>query len=104
MALTVGGCCADGPFFSIDNLQNSSGVYIILTRCSEFERWAVLDIGESATVRSRVESHDRASCWQRNSSGVLAVAVIYTPNAKQAGRMEIEQDLRALYQPPCGDR
>ncbi len=55
-------------------------------------------------MKSRVENHDRAACWQRRSRGALAVAVIYTPNPSQAGRMEIEQDLRALYQPPCGDR
>ena len=41
-------------------------------------RRVILDVGESAYVRSRISSHDRAACWKRNGSGSIGVAVCYT--------------------------
>jgi hypothetical protein len=53
-------------------------------------------------VKSRVDTHDRKDCWKRNCNSTLTVAVHYTPNLHQAGRMAIEQELRKQYDPPCG--
>lgn len=104
MSIDFGRWQAEGPYDSTASLQDTSGVYVILTRRGPTEQWVVIDVGESATVKSRVENHDRKDCWQRNSRGVLAVAVFYTPGMQQAGRMAIEQELRKLFNPPCGDR
>ncbi|MDD2300787.1 MAG: hypothetical protein PHU69_14270 [Fermentimonas sp.] len=102
MSITIGQYQFDGPYTHKSSLQDSSGIYAIL--CEVSGKYHVLDIGESATVKTRVETHDRADCWKRNCKGTLYVAVLYTPNKQSTGRMLIEQELRDLYNPVCGKR
>ena len=101
MSINIGGYEFDGPYTTIGPLEDRSGVYAIL--CPQNGGYRVVDVGESATVRSRVENHDRASCW-RGVSNALSVAARYTPGLQQSGRQVIEQALRAQFNPPCGDR
>lgn len=101
MPITVCGTyTCDGPFGESSELENRSGVYIILRR--EPRYYFIVDVGESARVRDRVESHDRIPCWRRQ--GFTHFAVYYTPNFGKARRMEIERDIRRKHSPPCGDR
>ncbi|WFS62292.1 hypothetical protein LF599_16770 [Pseudodesulfovibrio thermohalotolerans] len=104
MSITIAGYPAEGPYTSTGKLHDRSGVYTILTRKDSTEKWTVLDVGESKELKSRVENHDRAGCWDRHSKGILGYAPHYTPNKQQAGRKEIEQAIRAKYNPACGDR
>ena len=83
-------------------LQSRSGVYVIW--CKSGDNWTVLDVGEAANVKERVSNHDRANCWARNCSGIIYYSATYTPNLQQAGRMKIEQRIRGLTNPPCGER
>ena len=101
MSINIGKYNFEGPFTSTGNLKNQSGVYAILGRNSDADRWNVVDVGESGTVRERVENHDREPCWKRQGYRQLAVAAYYCPEAQ---RMRIEQELRAQFNPPCGDR
>jgi hypothetical protein len=108
MEITVEGCSGktysfDGPYTNTNYLSESSGVYLILSKNLNGE-YVTVDIGESANVKQRVEYHDRVDCWQNNSNSQLYVAVLYTPNEQQAGRMEIEQDIRCSYDFPCGKK
>ncbi len=102
MSITIGSYKFDGPYADTDNLENKSGVYAIL--CSDNGKYNVIDIGESFEVRNRIENHDRKDCWCRNCSGIIEVAVLYTPNQQQSGRMQIEQELRKKFKPLCGER
>lgn len=100
--VTIGKYSFEGPYGTTAQLQDKAGVYAILdSRSSSLH---VVDVGESVTVKTRVESHDRENCWKRNRLGTLQVAVLYTPGLQQAGRMQIEQELRDQYQPVCGVR
>lgn len=102
MPLNVGEYEFDGPFGSADQLEDRSGVYVIV--CSVNEQYQPVDCGESASVKSRIENHDRADCWNNSCNGALMVAVLYTPNLQSAGRVAIEQELRRQYDFPCGER
>ena len=102
MSIKIGNYTFEGPYNNTSSLQDKSGVYVIL--CQGNPNYKVVDIGESATVKSRIEEHDRKDCWKRNCSSTLEVAVLYTPNARQTGRMTIKQELRDRYKPPCGQR
>lgn len=102
LSISIGKYSFEGPFSSIDNIEDRSGVYAVLDRRGS--EYFVLDIGESATVKTRLLNHDRKNCWQINKKGSLVYAVYYTPNLQQAGRMAIEQALRLQYQPTCGQR
>ena len=102
MTITVGNYTFEGPYLDTSKIEDKSGIYAI--HCLRENKYYIIDIGESATVRTRLDSHDRADCWRRNCKEVLNYSVLYTPNKQQAGRMEIEQELRKLYNPPCGER
>lgn len=103
MSITIVSYRFDGPYGSTELLQDRSGVYVILDYRDD-GRYYILDVGESAQVKTRVENHDRKGCWQRHRKGTLYVAVLYTPNLQQPGRSAIEQEIRRQYNPPCGER
>lgn len=100
MSVTIGKHSFDGPYASTTYLEDRSGVYAIIDDRSGSLN--LIDVGESATVKSRVESHDRESCWTRNRMGTLKFAVLYTPGIQQTGRMQIEQEIRNQFNPVCG--
>lgn len=104
MSVGMGKYTFEGPYNSTACLEDRAGIYAILTPVGA-NKFRVVDIGESATVRSRVEHHDRSDCWTRNASREgLCAAVYYTPYTQQAGRVEIERELRQQYSPACGIR
>lgn len=101
MSIIIGAYSFDGPYTNTDLLVDKSGIYAILCTSPD-DKYTVVDIGESATVKSCVDTHDRKDCWTHNCNETLTVAVFYTPSKQQAGRIEIEQELRNQYNPPCG--
>ena len=103
MALTLGPHTFDGPHFNPGSILDRAGVYAILTLVGN--QYYVLDIGESGTLRTRIENHDRQACWEEcRGDGQLCAAVLYTPYMQQSGRGVIEQHLRTMFDPPCGFR
>ena len=98
MSIQIGGYHAEGPFGNLDSLKSQSGVYVILGRNGQ-NNWSVVDVGESRDIKTRTSNHDRASCWQRQGYGELAIAPIYVPEVR---RMIIERQLRHQYNPSCG--
>jgi hypothetical protein len=104
MTIEIAGYKFAGVYSSTSSLEDRSGVYAILTP-TDATHYKVIDVGESATVKSRVEDHSRKPCWRRNAnSGGLRYAVHYTPRLQQAGRRVIEQEVRQKYRPPCGSQ
>jgi len=83
-----------------------AAVYVILC-VGEGGTWTVLDVGQSGEVGSRIDAHDRRSCWVRNcTSGNIWVCVYRMPSNQytKEDRLRFEQALRAQYNPPCGKR
>jgi hypothetical protein len=102
MTTTIGGYNFDGPYTSIDKIEDMSGIYAVL--CCRNKICNIIDVGESASVRSRIENHERKDCWEKNCSKTLKFSVYYTPNLKESGRKEIEQEIRDQYPSiPCGE-
>lgn len=101
MSLQVRGYQFAGPYplQATWQLQNASGVYLILTQNGG--PYTVIDVGESADVRTRVTNHDREDSWRRNETNGLYVAVLY---CDQWQTMQIEQELRRSFRPVCGVR
>lgn len=91
-----------GPYTSTSRLKDKAGIYAV--HCYYKNEYKLIDIGESARVRTRVENHDRINCWQRHCQGEFAVSVYYTPHWTQMGRMEFQQKIRKKYKPPCGKK
>ena len=104
MTIEIAGYKFAGAYSSTSSLENRSGVYAVLTP-TDAMRYKVIDVGESATVKNRIETHDRKPCWQRNANnGGFFYAVHYTPRLQQAGRRLIEQEIRKKYRPSCGSQ
>lgn len=101
MSIEIEGYNFEGPFTKVEDLEDKSGVYTILDHQKDARY--VVDVGESSEVKSRISKHDRKGCWKTNSKGTLEVAVLYTPNAQQTGRKQIEQKIRNKFKPSCGD-
>ena len=100
MAITIAEYTFSGPSKVTGNLENRSGVYVILT--PNGNTYKVLDVGESSRVRDRVENHDREDCWKRNvNPGGIYYAGYYT-NEQQ--RMSIEKKIRDKYIISCGKK
>jgi len=102
MSITIGKYEFAGPYKSTEGLEDRSGIYAIV--CKKGEKYSLIDVGESAKVRYRVENHSRKNCWEENCNTSLEVAVYYTPNLWQSDRITIEQEIRGQYNIPCGVR
>ena len=100
MTIRIGGYTFRGPHRNSRPLLHSSGVYVILGGDGTAE-WTVLDVGESADVRKRVDNHERTQNWRACNHLMTAFAILYVP---APDRMYIEQELRAQYNPPCRSR
>ncbi len=104
MAYQLDGYSFEGAWQSTGPINDASGVYIIHVRIGD--NWTLVDCGESATVRSRLDNHDRADCWRRKTpqGGSIWYSVHYTPGMQQAGRIAIEKDIRSKHSGLCGDQ
>ena len=100
MAINLKSYPFDGPHGQTGFLQARSGVYAILGKHPWEPQYRVLDIGELQSVQERVANHDRAPSWRRHNVPLFC-AVLY---CNEPDRMRVEQELRAVFNPPCGER
>lgn len=92
----------EGPWDDTNQLEDRSGVYFI--SCFKNNKHVPIDVGESKHVKTRIETHERKECWDKECQETLLVSVHYTPNKQQATRVEFEQDIRSYYFFLCGDK
>ncbi|UFZ02599.1 hypothetical protein LQG66_25390 [Bradyrhizobium ontarionense] len=98
MTINISNYTFDGPYASPGQLADRSGVYAVLGASPGSTK--VVDIGESGWIRTRLQGHDRATAWARQGLP-LSYAALY---CDESTRMRIERELRARFNPPCGDR
>ncbi len=90
-----------GAYQTTAGLRDSAGIYVIL----DYRRngkWYFLDVGESSTIKTRIDSHERRSCWEQNRQGTVQIAVRYTPTWSAAQRRLVESTIRGEHRFPCG--
>jgi hypothetical protein len=100
MTIEIANYLFDGPYTLIQDLKGDAGVYAVLCIHGEGNSF-LIDVGESDHVRSGVEGSEKKSCWIENCKGVLAVAILYTPDLNQAGRLDIVKMIRSRDFVPC---
>lgn len=96
MPKNYGGVNFEGPYLNTSKLDDRSGVYVIVDG-SNYDR--VIDVGQSATVKSRVETHDRKEQWKKKSF-TFAYAVYYVT---EPNRSFYEKLVRENTRPLCGE-
>jgi len=92
----------EGPYGNADQVQDRAGVYVIL--CPGGNSPTVIDVGESVTLKTRLQNHDRQGCWLRHCFTGYQIAVYYTAGKGPYDRGLIEHHIRKQYNPPCGER
>ncbi len=93
----------DGPFYKISDIKDQPGIYAILTNIPRGV--ALLDIGESENVKTRIQNHDRKDEWNKHAQGTISAAVYYTNHLPPVSRKAIEHILRMSFKNlPCGER
>lgn len=98
--MNIGRYIFEGPFSSINQIRETSGIYAVI--CSDGSKQFVVDIGSSGQLKTRLANHERRDCWLSQCHGILAFAILYTPNYTDDQRTEIESELRKQYDPRCG--
>ena len=101
--ITIAGYHFEGAYDTTTGLPDSAGIYVILDYHLNGNP-SVLDVGESETIKTRIDNHERQPCWNRNGQGYVRFAVLYTTTWTAAQRRSVESTIRQQYQPPCGDR
>jgi len=100
--IQIAGVWFEGPFVSTAQIRNVSGVYVVASndrQPSGQHYW--LDVGQSDELKDRLDAHDRAECWQRNS---MRGWVYYVSYCIEPMRTRLEQAARAALNPACGVR
>ena len=87
----------EGPYKEAStNFNEVAAVYVILDVND-----SKIDVGETDQLKTRLVSHERRDCWQRNSNEDIYIAV-YQEGSKEK-RLRIEKGIRGLYSFPCGE-
>lgn len=88
------------------DFRDTAAVYVILC-VAEDSSWKVLDVGQSGELGSRIDSHERKTCWFQNCpNNNIWVCVYSMPSGQytREDRVALEKLIRQRYQPPCGKR
>lgn len=101
MSVTIANQKFEGPFLTTTPIRDEPGLYIVVG-AGDDDQYKLVDAGEAENVRQTVDNHGRRPCWDQFGFSKLAIAVSYTPEKGQAERREVERQIRAEYDPPCG--
>lgn len=102
MSIKVGKYTFEGPYSSLNKLEDKPGLYAVHRQDNNRE---ILDLGEAAMIKDRIKTHERMKCWLRCShSRGIAISAYYTKHWTQSNRMKTIKNLRKKYSPPCGKK
>jgi len=101
-----------GPFTDESNIPNRALIYMVLSgrknEKDEFitDLYKILDIGQTGEARTRIATHDREACWERNKAPNHTICYKYAlmPSDRydETDRRIVECCLRSNHKPPCG--
>ena len=78
----------DGAYNFSWILNAKAGVYII--RCKKENGRKILDVGESANVRERIENHEKKECWEQNCRGTILYSATYLSDENERKKLEVK--------------
>lgn len=92
-----------GPFSTLKEIKNKSGVYVV--SCEFMEMFYLLDVGLSNDVKNEITNHERRNCWERFKKGEIRYGVLYTGVFPNLSDSQIVNNIRRTYKGiPCGTK
>ncbi len=98
MGIKVGEHNFDGPFLTRALIQDKPGVYLVICRTESGDEF--IDCDEARQVRTAIMEDERMSVWERNCSGNILIAVMYTPRLPSPERAVVVAEVRELSKLP----
>jgi len=90
MAIMIGKYEFDGPYESVDFLEEAKGVFVVLHR--QGDEYELIHAAEADNVREFISVSQAAS---RTTGGTVTFAVCYTPECKAAERRSMVAEILA---------
>jgi hypothetical protein len=89
----------EGPYEIGKKLIDRAAVYVILDSANK-----VVDVGQSGQTGTRLSTHERKSCWDRNGGKWFAVRWMPSDRYSREDRENLESEIRDHFDPPCGKK
>lgn len=89
------------------NFSDIAAIYIIICIDRISNTYKIIDIGQSSEVGTRLDTHDRKSCWKSQCiNGEIWVCIYKMPSSlyTKQQRLDLERKLRSNHNDLCGDR
>ena len=99
MSIMIANYKFEGPFRSLDQIKNKSGVYAIILHTSE--NLYLLDLGQGENIKNKIENHERKDQWKKYSSqGNLEYGLCYADNKDEKDRLAMVSEINKVYKTP----
>jgi len=94
----------EGPYPSSESLEDRPGLYLVA--CIAEGKCYPVDVGESETLKTSVENHERKTYWVGNCSGTgtMMFGAMYTPDLQQSDRQQIVREIRTRHNFACFEK
>jgi len=88
----------DGPYEIGKKLVDRAAVYLVLAGNDK-----VIDVGQSGETGTRLVSHERKPCWDRNGGKWFCIRWMPSDRYSREDRERVEHDIRINESPTCGE-
>jgi predicted GIY-YIG superfamily endonuclease len=96
--INVNGYQFEGPYHEAStNFNEVAVVYIILDVNNN-----PIDVGETDKLKTRLATHERRDCWERNCGKNNIYVAVYKEDSQER-RLRVEKEIRNFYRFPCGE-
>ena len=97
--INIIGYTFEGPYKIEKEIIDRAAVYVILDDNEE-----KVDVGQSGELGTRLSTHERKLCWDRNGGEWFAVKWMPSDQYSKEDREQLEKRIRDYYDPPCGKK
>lgn len=98
MDFSIGNYLFTGPFTSIDQIENKSGIFMVF--CGNIKGFIIVDISEANNIKTAIEDNMKKQKWEKFCYGGELLFGCYYLEEKSKGEREIiNNKIRKKYRP-----
>ena len=92
MSLFLGNYHFEGPFDSINQIEEKEGVFAVLCK-TENEISQLIHIEEAKNIKKRIRNHINSIKWPKLCNGNIVFGANYTPDVQEQDRQSIVNEI-----------